>query len=171
MRIPRLTLVVPGLLLFSVVCTSLFAQESDKMSYASLKESKFAANPALPSCVTAAVQHGDPLKGAAILVGKVTAGCNIPWHWHTYAENLVLISGSGKAEMKDGTTHVLRSGDFAHLPGKQTHQFTCPVACTLYIMPEGAFDIHYVDKDGKEIPLEQAVKTPAKAAPKKKAAQ
>jgi hypothetical protein len=38
-------------------------------------------------------------------------------------------------------------------------------------MPEAAFDIHYVDKDGKEIPVEQALKSTANAPAKKAAAK
>jgi len=160
-----------GLLTFSLVLLSMPLLSQDQMSYSSSKTSKFGNLPVLPSCMTVAVQHGDPSKGPAVLAGKMKPGCKVPWHWHTGAENLVLVSGSGKAEMKDGASHVLSPGDFVYMPGKQTHQFTCPTACTVYVMPEAAFDIHYVDKDGKEIPVEQALKSTANAPAKKAAAK
>jgi hypothetical protein len=40
-------------------------------------------------------------------------------------------------------------------------------ACTLFIAPSGAFDIHYVDKDGKEISPDEALKSKMKAPMKK----
>jgi quercetin dioxygenase-like cupin family protein len=120
--------------------------------------------------MTVSVLHGDPSKGPAVLAGKLKPGCKVPWHWHTAAENLVVLSGSAKAEMKDGASHALASGDYVYMPAKQAHQFTCLTACTIYVMPDGAFDIHYIDKDGKEIPVEQALPSAAKTPPAKKPA-
>jgi mannose-6-phosphate isomerase-like protein (cupin superfamily) len=166
MRLPRL-----GLLTFCFLLFTLPLLSQDEMSYSSLKTSKFGNLPVLPGCMTVAALHGDPSKGPAVLAGKLKAGCKVPWHWHTAAENLVLVSGSGKAEMKDGASHVLAPGDYVYMPGKKPHQFTCPVACAIYVMPSAAFDIHYIDKDGKEIPVEQALVSNAKAAPAKKPAK
>ena len=50
------------------------------------------------------------------------------------------------------------------LPGKGVHQFTCVLACTFFLTSDGAFDIHYVDSEGKEIPPDQALKPMAKPA-------
>jgi quercetin dioxygenase-like cupin family protein len=166
MRLSRVGLLTGFLLL--LVCFPLFAQ--DKMSYASMKESKFGNLPVLPACMTVSVQRGDPSKGPSVLAGKLKAGCKVPWHWHTAAENLVVVSGSAKAEMKDGAAQVLSPGDYVYMPGKQPHQFTCSTACTIFVMPDAAFDIHYIDKDGNEIPTEQAVKAPMKSTPAKKPA-
>jgi quercetin dioxygenase-like cupin family protein len=105
-----------------------------------------------------------------VLAGKLKPGCKVPWHWHTAAENLVVVSGSAKAEMKDGASHALASGDYVYMPAKQAHQFTCSTACTIYVMPDAAFDIHYIDKDGKEIPVEQALPSTVKTPPAKKPA-
>lgn len=165
MRFMRTGLLTLPLLL---LCLPLFAQ--DKMEYAGLKTSKFGGMPVLPACMTLAVQHGDPSKGPAIIAAKFTAGCKVPLHWHTAAESLVLVSGSGKAEMKDGPSQMVSPGDYVFMPAKHPHQFSCSTACVLYIMPDGAFDIHYIDKDGKEIPPEQAIKSAPmkKMAPKPK---
>lgn len=156
-----------GLLLWVAVsilplCFSASAQEANQMSYASMKTSKFVNLPVLPSCMPISVQRGDPSKGPSVILAKFTSGCKVPWHWHTAGENLMLVSGSGKVEMKDGNAHMVSAGDYVFLPGKQTHQFTCASSCVMYDMPEGAFDIHYVDKDGKEIQPEQALKGQAK---------
>jgi hypothetical protein len=44
------------------------------------------------------------------------------------------------------------------MPSKHVHRFTCTQACTLYVYSDAAFDIHYVDDQGKEIPSEEALK-------------
>jgi quercetin dioxygenase-like cupin family protein len=166
MRLSRIGLLT-GLLLL-LVCSPLFAQ--DKMLYAGLKDSKFGNLPVLPACMTVSVQRGDPSKGPSVIAGKLKAGCKIPWHWHTAAENLIVVSGSAKAEMKDGASHVLSPGDFAYMPGKQPHQFTCTTACTIFVLPDAAFDIHYIDKDNNEIPVEKALPSTAKTPLAKKTA-
>jgi len=152
------------LLLASLLfCCSLVAQD-DKMIYASPATTKSAGMPIVPSCMTVAALHGDYTKGAATLLLKFTSGCKVPWHWHTAAENIILVSGTGKIEMKDGPSHAMKATDYAYLPAKQPHQFTCTTACIMYDLPDGAFDIHYIDKDGKEIPPEQALKSSTKGA-------
>ena len=84
-----------------LLCLS-FAHADDVAVLRKLAENKFAPLPVLPSCLTAAVESGDPAKGAFVLVFKATPGCVIPWHWHTGAEHVMIVSGSAKVEMKDG---------------------------------------------------------------------
>jgi quercetin dioxygenase-like cupin family protein len=143
------------------------AAQDDKPVVAPVSASKFAPLPVLPSCATISVQRGDPSKGASSILLKAASGCKIPWHWHTAGEHIVFISGSGKMQMKDDAQpSAVKPGDYVFLPGKHTHEFTCTSNCLLFDMPEGAFDIHYVDKEGTEIPMEQALKKPAKATKK-----
>ena len=152
----------------SIACVGTLTAQDDKPVVAPASTSKFAALKMLPSCATIAVQRGDPSKGPSSILLKATSGCKIPWHWHTASENIVFISGSGNMQMKeDAKPQAVKPGDYVFLPGKHTHEFTCVSNCMLFDMPEGAFDIHYVDKDGKEIPLEQAVTKPARASRKK----
>lgn len=172
MRAGRVGLLVVFTLL---LCIPLLSQD-DKMVYASAATAKLGNLPVLPSCMTVTGVHGDFTKGPSTIIGKLTSGCTVPWHWHTANENIILTSGKGKLEMKDGASHAMGVGDYAYLPGKQSHQFTCITSCTMYDLPDGAFDIHYIDKDGKEIQPEDALKSGAKkgaakagtkAAPKK----
>jgi len=132
---------------------------------------KFTNFPNFPKCVTGAVVHGDPGsdQGATILA-KLTAGCSVPWHFHSVNEQIGIVSGSVKAEMKDAKPQVLGPGGFAFFPAKHVHQATCTTACMFFIATEGKLDIHYVDKDGNEIPFDQAVKTKPAAAKSSKAA-
>ena len=82
----------------------------------------------------------------------------------------MMVSGCGKADMKDGTPAALHPGDFLDLASKHVHQFTCQAACTLFdVTGDAPFDIHYADANGSEIPPEQALK--AAPAIKKKTAK
>lgn len=151
-----------------IAVTLSVAQTSDKPMVKTAAAAKFGGLPVLPSCATFAVEKGDPMKEASILLIKATSGCKVPWHWHTANEQLMFVSGTGKVEMKDAQPHALAKGDFVLLPGKHHHQFTCVNSCLFFNSVEGAFDIHYVDKNGQEITPVEALKTPAKkAAPKK----
>jgi quercetin dioxygenase-like cupin family protein len=155
------------LLLASALITPLAAQNPDQMPYAPLASTKFVTLPMLPSCLTLSAQRGDPMKGAAVLLLKVKSGCVVPWHWHTANENLMMVSGKGKAEMATGA-HAMAAGDYLYLAGKQIHQFTCISSCLVFDVIDEAFDIHYVDKEGQEIPVSQALKPMAKPAVAKK---
>lgn len=121
-------------------------------------EMKFTTMPGLPTCATGSVQSGDPGKGPSIILAKVATGCAIPWHWHMPIEHLMMVSGVARLEMKDGKPLPLRTGGFAKLPSRHVHQFRCERACLFYVYSDGAFDIHYVNAEGKEITPEEAHK-------------
>ncbi|HYX53962.1 MAG TPA: cupin domain-containing protein [Candidatus Limnocylindrales bacterium] len=148
--------------LFAVlVCAAALAAAQDEGHVANMTKLKLGNVDGVPKCMTLAPVHGDPFKGAAVIAIKMTSGCTVPWHWHTATENLIFVSGKGKAEMKGSPAAMLGPGDYVYLPGKMQHEFTCVVSCTFYDSIDGAFDIHYVDKDGKEIPADQALKSGA----------
>jgi quercetin dioxygenase-like cupin family protein len=148
-----------------VVVGSAVAQDtsSEHGTARNLSEMKFAANPALPACVQLAVQHGDPEKGAFTGAVQLKAGCTVPWHWHSANEQLMIIKGTPRMEMRDkeggaaGPATKLEPGGYVYLPAKHQHQLKCPDGCTLFVESDGKFDIHYVDAQGKEIPVEQAL--------------
>jgi quercetin dioxygenase-like cupin family protein len=165
MRLAHLVLFV---LLASALTTPLVAKSPDEMPYAAMASSKFMTLPVLPACMTLSAQHGDPMKGAAVLLLRFKSGCIVPWHWHTANESLMMVSGKAKAEMKSGGAHTMAMGDYLYLAGKQVHRFTCVSSCVVFDVIDGAFDIHYVDSEGKEIPVEQALKPMAKPAAAKK---
>jgi len=126
-----------------------------------MADSKFVPQAGLPACVTVAPQNGDPAKGAFIILFKAKSGCAVPWHWHSATENVMIVAGSAKIETKSGEKSsglALGPGGYALLPSKHVHQFTCSSACTAFVTSNWAFDIHYVDESGKEIPPETALK-------------
>ena len=143
------------------------ADDSSKMVYAAGATAKFTNMPGLPTCSTLSVLNGDPSKGGSVILVKTATGCVVPWHWHTPTEQLMILSGRGKAEMKDGAPVSLHAGDYLSMPSKGVHQFTCVSACTFFLSSDGVFDIHYVDASGKEISPDEALKSKAKAPAKK----
>ncbi len=147
-----------GLALFAFWGVAVYAQDSDAPHVVKMTASKFMKLPILPSCMDVAAQEGDPMHGAATLLVKMSAGCTVPWHWHTAKEKLLIVSGRGKAEMKDHGAEMVGPGDFVDLTAKGIHQFTCTTACVFFDVTDGAFDIHYVKADGSEIPPEEALK-------------
>jgi quercetin dioxygenase-like cupin family protein len=167
MKLAHLVCCLLFVLLASALIMPLATQSPDQMPYAALASTKFMTLPVLPSCMTVSAQRGDPMKGAAVLLLKVNSGCVVPWHWHTANENLMMVSGKGKSEMSGGA-HTMAMGDYLYLAGRQVHQFTCISSCLVFDVIDEAFDIHYVDKDGNEIPVEQALKPTAKPAGAKK---
>lgn len=152
-----------------VVClaAAAFAQNTDQASVVPMATSKFITLPVVPACLTLSPQSGDPNKGEAMLLMKMKPACMVPWHWHTASEDLMIVSGKGKIEMKGAPAHNVSSGDYVHLPSKHIHQFSCSTNCTFFLRISSAFDIHYVDKDGNELPVEQVVKPATKSKPAK----
>ncbi len=146
MRIPC------GVVLLSLMTATAVAQQTDKPITQNTSPNQFQKNPGLPDCLTLAVQRGDPSSGPSILLVKGTKGCSAPWHFHS------------PNEMKGEPAVNLHSGGFAYAPVKHVHQFTCVGApCSFFLHSDGPFDIHYVDQNGSEIPVEQALHKQHKA--------
>ena len=140
-----------------IVACLFIAHAEDMGVLRKLSENKFGPLAGLPACVTMAVESGDPSKGPSVIVFKGTAGCLIPWHWHTATEHVMIVSGSAKVEMKGGSSATLGPGGYVMMPSKHVHQFTCTSACTAFVNSAGAFDIHYVDANEKEISPDAAL--------------
>ena len=121
-------------------------------------EMKFVTFPGLPTCAKGSIENGDPGKGPSIIAIKLAAGCKVPWHWHTPNEHLMMVSGAGQLDMKDGKPVTLRPGGYAMMPSHHVHRFGCAAACSLFLHSDGAFDTHYVDAAGKELTPDEALK-------------
>jgi len=144
-----------GLALTVALAAGAYGQQ---MSGTNLADMKFTWLPPLPTCAKGSVASGDPTKGQSIIIAKLASGCVIAWHWHTPDEHVMMGSGVGKMEMQGSKPVTLTSGGFAMMPANHIHQFTCIKACQLFIYSNVAFDIHYVDKAGKEISPAEALK-------------
>ncbi len=123
-----------------------------------IADMKFMQIPGMPTCATGSVQNGDPTKGASIIFARMQAGCVFPMHWHTPTETLMMVEGDGRVEMKDAKRVTLHAGGFAQMPSKHVHKFGCAKKCTLYVVSDAAFDMHYVDGKGNELSPAAALK-------------
>ena len=119
---------------------------------------KFTPIPDMPGCASAAILRGNPRSGPAWVLLKLASGCRVPWHWHTANETLLVISGRGSLEMKEGPPLKFVPGAYASLPSNHVHRASCSHACLLFNGADAAFDIHYVDASGAEIPPDKALK-------------
>jgi quercetin dioxygenase-like cupin family protein len=121
---------------------------------------KFGAIPNAPACFTVAVERGDPGAGPSVILANFAPGCVAPFHWHTPSETVMIVSGSLEVQMKDDKAFVAHHGDFAYMPGHHVHRATClgSTPCKVFLSSDAAFDIHWVDAAGQEIPLETALK-------------
>jgi quercetin dioxygenase-like cupin family protein len=141
---------------------SISAQETgDKPIVNPAASSKFGAVPNAPECFTVAVEKGDPSKNASVILAKFAPGCIAPWHWHTPTETVMVVSGSLELQMKGDKSFLAHRGDFVDMPPHHVHRATCPsagVPCLVFISSNAAFDIHWVDAAGQEIPVETALK-------------
>ncbi|MBZ5696455.1 MAG: hypothetical protein LAN36_13985 [Acidobacteriia bacterium] len=124
---------------------------------------KFINIPNVPTCLTASIERGDPFKEPFTIFVRGTAGCDVPLHFHSAAEQVMMVGGTGRMLMKGEKPRILRAGGFALAPARHAHHFTCVTACQFYLSGDGAFDIHYIDAGGKEIPFEQAVPAAGRA--------
>ena len=59
----------------------------------------------------------------------------------------------------------MKPGDYVYLPGKMIHQFTAVTNALMFDLPDAAFDIHYVDTSGNDIPPEKVLKPAAMVKP------
>ena len=147
----------------------LAAQNADQPIVNPAAAAKFGAVPNTPACFTIAVEKGDPTKGPSVILAKFAPGCIAPFHWHTPSETAMIVSGSLETQMQGDKTIVGHRGDFVFLPAHHVHRATCQgaVPCLVFLTSDAAFDIHWVNADGKEISLEEAmkaVKAPVKQA-------
>ena len=159
----RASLVLLGVLAAVTPSVPTRAEETDEMRTVSPQNLKFTPIPDMPACASAAILRGNPRSGPAWVLLKLASGCRVPWHWHTANESLVVISGRGTVEMKDGPPLQFAPGAYASLPSRHQHQAKCTRSCLLFNAADGPFDIHYVDASGEEISLEKALQPSAGA--------
>ncbi len=146
------------ILLFGTAPATWAVEPMGQMIVVDPETAQFATPAGMPGCATMTVLSGDPENGPSVLLAKMSSGCKIPWHWHTATENVMLSSGSGKLEMKGSKPFPFRPGAYLSLPSHHIHQASCSSDCMMFISSDAAFDIHYVNKKGKEIPAAEALK-------------
>jgi len=121
-------------------------------------DAEFKPVPGAAPCNTMANLRGDLSKGPATFTSKLTPGCIAPWHWHTPTEEVIVLKGTAVMQMKGEAAITLPTGSYSQLPSKHWHRFRCTKDgdCIVLVIADGLFDIHFVDKNGKEISAEKA---------------
>jgi mannose-6-phosphate isomerase-like protein (cupin superfamily) len=143
-----------------MVVGSVWAHAEDKEGMITLdpQQLKFTEIPDMPACATAAIVRGNPRFGPAWVFLRLASGCEVPWHWHSANETLLVISGRGTVAMKDGPPLRFTPGAYASLPNHHPHKASCSRTCLLFNTADAAFDINYVDAKGEKISAKEALK-------------
>jgi mannose-6-phosphate isomerase-like protein (cupin superfamily) len=106
-------------------------------------ELQWGACPAFfPAGCQIAALHGDPSKPNADVFFRVPARYDLPPHWHTSPERMVLVSGELHVTYDGQEAAVLKPGSYAYGPAKAVHRGRCvsDEPCVLFIAFEGPVD-------------------------------
>ena len=164
----RLPLVIPIVMIAGFAIAQQSAQQPHVVD---ADKARLVSVAGAPECASYAVEHGDPKAGSSVTLVKFAGGCTVPMHYHSANEQVMLVSGTAKLEMKGEQPHTLKAGGYYFMPGHHLHQLLCASGCTFHRISEGPIDIHYVDAAGNEIPAEKALaafgERPAAAVPKR----
>ena len=98
----------------------------------------------MPKGCELAVLHGNPAQPNTDIFFRVPAKAEIPDHWHSSAERMVLVEGVLQVAYKGQAPVTLRPGSYAYGPAKAPHSAVCRSAepCVLFIAFEGPVDAH-----------------------------
>ena len=101
-----------------------------------------ACPPFMPTGCSIAVLHGDPSKNNLDIFFKVPVNSDIPNHWHSSAERMILISGELEVTYTGEKPQTLKAGTYAYGPSKKPHTAKCGDAgpCILFIAFEEPLD-------------------------------
>lgn len=96
----------------------------------------------MPEGCTIAVLHGDPSKKNVDVFFKVPANYEIPEHWHTSAERMILVSGELHVTYEGEKEQIMKVGTYAFGPSTKTHTAKCgdKDPCVLFIAFEEPLD-------------------------------
>ena len=96
----------------------------------------------MPVGCTISVLHGDPSKKNVDVFFKVPANYEIPEHWHTSAERMILVSGELHVTYEGETEQIMKVGSYAFGPSSKPHTAKCgdKDPCVLFIAFEEPLD-------------------------------
>lgn len=89
----------------------------------------------IPEGCEIAVLHGDPAKNNLDVFFKVPGDFEIPLHYHTSQERMVLVSGTLDVTYDGHEKATINTGDYAFGPAELPHSAYCHKGedCVLYI--------------------------------------
>jgi quercetin dioxygenase-like cupin family protein len=136
-----------SLLLFLTIAAS--PQTAKPGAVKPLAEIKFEGDET--KCLRSATENGDPDTGPSTLILKAAPKCNVPWHYHTAEEQLIVTQGSVLTEMDGMPAASLDPGGFAMMPSKVKHRFSCEskTECIMFVTFDRKYDIVWV-KEGTQ---------------------
>ena len=139
---------------FLFISFALEAQENSQNSIVadpmeiSAEMTTFNCPPFIPDGCTITVLQGDPEAANFDILFKIPANFDVPKHWHTSPERMILLSGTLEVTYDGESTQVLKAGDYAYGPAKKPHTARCgdDGPCTLFIAFEDPLDAHPVEE-------------------------
>ncbi len=95
-----------------------------------------------PQGCAIAVLHGDPTEPNADIFFRVPANAELPKHWHTSAERMVLVSGKLHLTFEGQDSQAIQPGTYIYGPAKLAHKGRCAAGdpCVLFIAFEEPVD-------------------------------
>jgi quercetin dioxygenase-like cupin family protein len=135
------------LFLVAEALPGLVAKAEEQHGITPLAKVKFVSDEDV-TCLSYAVESGDPDKGASTMILKAPPKCVVPWHYHTAREELMVARGSVLTEMEGLPSTTLEPGGFGSMRGGEKHQFTCAAGseCILFVTFDRAYDIQWVSE-------------------------
>jgi quercetin dioxygenase-like cupin family protein len=96
-------------------------------------------------CLSDAIETGDPDSGSSTLLLKAAPGCVVPWHYHSAAEQLIVIRGTVLTEMSGHPMGRLLAGGFAAMASRVPHRFVCQgkTGCLMMVIFDRKYDIFW----------------------------
>ncbi len=93
-----------------------------------------------------AVLQGDPGEPNADIFFRVPAGSELPKHWHTSAERMILVSGTLHLDFEGQPSRAIEPGTYIYGPAELPHSGHCDAGdpCILFIAFEQPVDAHPV---------------------------
>lgn len=103
--------------------------------------------PFMPDGCNISILQGDPGAGNFDLLFKIPANAEVPNHWHTSPERMILLTGQLEVQYEGEDPVILNAGDYAYGPAKKPHTAKCGDngPCTIFIAFEDPLDAHEVE--------------------------
>ncbi|MUP45727.1 cupin domain-containing protein [Gramella sp. BOM4] len=79
----------------------------------------------IPNGCNVSILHGDPTQGNTDAIFKFEPNTDIPEHWHTSAERMILLDGELDVTYEGEATKTLTKGYYAYGPAKKPHTARC----------------------------------------------
>ena len=134
---------------------TIFAQKGDEMDIENsvvrtINDASLQWGPCpsfMPDGCSIAVLHGDPSKNNVDVLFKVNGGSDIPNHWHSSPERMILLSGKLSVTYKNETSQVMKTGSYAYGPSNKHHTAKCisEDPCVIFIAFEDPLDAFAVE--------------------------